>query len=102
MIRRKYENRRLVFETKLIKYSKLIEALQDAVSDSSEKVKQNVVSAQKQVELIGAKEVISLSEKFYTSTDMAFVKHHLKGPTKPQHKGPTKKGQNSVSNGLYF
>lgn len=67
LIQKNYEHRKFIFKTKLLKYSNLITALQNAVVDSSQNSKQAVVSAQKQVELVGTHEIISLSEKFYTN-----------------------------------
>jgi hypothetical protein len=57
----KSENQKLIFEVKLLKYSKLIEAFQNSVSAHSEHAKQIVVSAQQQVELVGTEEIISIN-----------------------------------------
>lgn len=66
LIAKHYEQRKLIFETKLIKYSNLIQSYQDAVIDNkSEALRQNYVSCQKQVELIGSDKVIALSQQFY-------------------------------------
>lgn len=46
-----YERRKFIFETKMIKYSNLIQAYQDNAATSNEVNKQNYVSHQKQVEL---------------------------------------------------
>jgi hypothetical protein len=61
------EKKKLIFEAKLIKYSNLIQAYQDAAKDSNEVRRQDFVSCQKQVELIGSDKIIALSEKFYES-----------------------------------
>jgi len=66
-----YVQKKLLFETKLAKYSNLIQSYQDAVVDNkSEALRQNYVSCQKQVELIGSDKVIALSQKFYEVQDI--------------------------------
>ena len=65
MIKKNFEQKKLVFETKLLKYSNLISAYQDAVADSSEVKRQRYVSAQRQVELIANGKIIQLSKEFY-------------------------------------
>lgn len=70
-IAKHYEQRKLIFETKLTKYSNLIQSYQDAVVDNkSEALRQNYVSCQKQVELIGSDKVIALSQQFYEVQDI--------------------------------
>lgn len=64
-VQKNYDHRKLIFETKLRKYGELIDAYQKSAADRSESAKQNFVSAQKQVELIGAEEIIKFSERFY-------------------------------------
>lgn len=78
LIQKNYEHRKLIFEIKLLKYGKLIEALQNAVADSSQSAKQITVSAQKQVELVGTEEIISLSRKLYNAnSDFSGVRDAL-------------------------
>ncbi len=65
-LRTNRELKTLLFKSKLIKYSNLIEAYQECVADPSIQAKQNVVSCQKQIELIATDEIISLSNKLFT------------------------------------
>jgi hypothetical protein len=68
MVTKNYEKRKFVFEIKLDKYSRLIQAYQDAAAGgSTEILRQNYVSCQKQVELIGSDKVINLTKKMYHS-----------------------------------
>lgn len=62
-----YQKKKFTFETKLTKYSNLIQAYQDSVSYPDETRRQNFVSNQKQVELIGTDKIIALSQKFYNN-----------------------------------
>ena len=62
-----YQKKKFTFETKLTKYSNLIQAYQDCISNSDETRRQNFVSNQKQVELIGTDKIIALSQKFYVT-----------------------------------
>lgn len=71
IISKKYDRKRMILEVKLTKYSNLIQSYQDVVSGgSTESLRQNYVSSQKQVELIGSNEVVSLSKKLYEAPDI--------------------------------
>gem|GEM_PF-4596811 len=65
MIRRNFEQKKLIFEVKLLKYSNLIAAYQDVVADSSEAARQKYVSAQQQVALIADSKIVQLSKEFF-------------------------------------
>ncbi len=64
-----FQKKKFLFETKLIKYSNLIQAYQNVVANPNEIERQNFVSNQKQVELIGTNEIIKLSQEFYNRND---------------------------------
>jgi UDP-N-acetylglucosamine transferase subunit ALG13 len=68
-VQKHYDYRKLIFEVKLHKYGELIDAYQKSAKDKSESARQNFVSAQKQVELIGALEIVKFSEQFYAGHD---------------------------------
>jgi hypothetical protein len=65
-----FMQKKLIFETKLTKYSNLIQAYQECVAKNRDEVaRQNYVSCQKQVELIGSRQILELSNKIYNSND---------------------------------
>lgn len=60
----------MLFETKLTKYSNLIQAYQDATLNENEEGRQYYVSTQKQMELIATDEIIELSQEFYKPSNV--------------------------------
>jgi len=61
----KSQNKKWMFETKLVKYSNLIQAYQEYIAKQDENTRQSYVSCQKQVELVGEEEIINLTEQLY-------------------------------------
>lgn len=79
-IKKRFEEKRLIFEAKLLKYGDLLDAYHNVVSsNSSEQMRQKYVSAQKQVALVGTSEVVQLSEEFYkkSATKTNFIRDSL-------------------------